>query len=311
MDWALEFIDRALEDTLEEPVEVEELVVSTVLLLLLVGAVEETGVELVHGPQTVTVTVTGQPPVLEALLELDVCKSANVEEALPITFPRGSTLCLAARGVAATSPRREGSMMVERMAMRTCEDSSGEKPLLESVFALSVLYFWCFRSVLSFWYRRSKTPRLMDLEAADYVMSESKGQQGLVGTSYRLQRPYSTADTRAPLPALGGKTLLAESRQSRGRVVEKSNGIETERRCQKQEAWKHVRGHVPSGTTGVNPYWENISIHSPHTFQFQELKAAVKAGGVGVWSNRAYAISLARHNANPKIKVCHTNYLGC
>ena len=76
----------------------------------------------------------------------------------------------------------------------------------------------------------------MDLEAADYVMSESKEQQGLVGTSYRLQMPYSTADTRAPLPALGGKTLLPEPIWSRGRVVEKSNGIETGKRCQKQEA---------------------------------------------------------------------------
>ena len=107
----------------------------------------------------------------------------------------------------------------------------------------------------------------------------------------------------------GGKTLLAEPRWSCGRVVEKFNGIETEKRCQKSEAWKHVREHVPSGATGVNPYWENISIHSPHTFQFRDSKTTVKAGGVGVWSNQAYAISLARHNAKFKGKDCHTNYL--
>ena len=61
-------------------------------------------------------------------------------------------------------------MMEERMAMRTCENSSGEKFLLVRVFVLSVLYFWRFRSVLSFWYRRSKTPRLMDLETIGDVM---------------------------------------------------------------------------------------------------------------------------------------------
>ena len=63
--------------------------VDTVLWLLLVRADEDNGgeeAELLH-PQTVTVTVTGQPPVaealLEVLLELDVCKSAHVGEALP------------------------------------------------------------------------------------------------------------------------------------------------------------------------------------------------------------------------------------
>ena len=86
------------------------------------------------------------------------------------------------------------------------------------------------------------------------MMSESEEHHGLVGTSYRLQMPCSTAYTRAPLPALGGKTLLAEPRWSHGRVVEKFNGIETEKRCQKHEAWNHVRVHVPSGATGVNPY---------------------------------------------------------
>ena len=57
--------------------------------MLLVSVDEDNGggeAELLH-PQTVTVTVTGQPPVLEALLEvlleLDVCKLVHVEEALP------------------------------------------------------------------------------------------------------------------------------------------------------------------------------------------------------------------------------------
>ena len=88
----------------------------------------------------------------------------------------------------------------------------------------------------------------MDLEAGDYVMSESEEQRGLVDTSYRFQMPYLTAGARAPLPALGGKTLLAESRWSHGRVVEKLNGMEVRETL--PEAWKHVRGHVPSGTTG-------------------------------------------------------------
>ena len=51
-----------------------------------------------------------------------------------------------------------------------------------------------------------------------------------------------------------GAKLLAGPRWSRGRVVEKFKGIETEKRCHKQEAWKHVCGHVLSGTTGVDPY---------------------------------------------------------
>ena len=85
-------------------------------------------------------------------------------------------------------------------------------------------------------------------------MNEVEIELGLVGTSYRIHVPCSTVDTRALLPALGGKTLLAGPRWSRGRVVEKFNGIETEKRCHKQEAWKHVCGYVVSGTTGVNPY---------------------------------------------------------
>ena len=55
--------------------------VDAVIWLLLGDADEDNGgeeAELLH-PQTVTVTVTGQPPVLE----LDVCQSANVEGALP------------------------------------------------------------------------------------------------------------------------------------------------------------------------------------------------------------------------------------
>ena len=80
-----------------------------------------------------------QVPVVEELLELDDCKLAKVEETFPgLIPPRGSTLCSTARGVAATSPRREGRMMVERMAMRTCEYSSGEKPLPERVVVRSV-----------------------------------------------------------------------------------------------------------------------------------------------------------------------------
>ena len=52
----------------------------------------------------------------------------------------------------------------------------------------------------------------------------------------------------------------------------------------------------------VKPYQENISIHSPHTYELPDLKPTVKAGGVGLWSNQAYAISLARHNAKFKGK---------
>ena len=80
MVWALELVPERLE---------LDLVVDTVLWLLLMGADEDNGggeAELLH-PQTVTVTVTGQLPVaealLEVLLELDVCQSAHVEEALP------------------------------------------------------------------------------------------------------------------------------------------------------------------------------------------------------------------------------------
>ena len=53
------------------------------------------------------------------------------------------------------------------------------------------------------------------------MMSEIENECGLVATYYRLQMPCSTVDTRAPLPALGGKMLPAEPRWSRGRVVEK------------------------------------------------------------------------------------------
>ena len=131
----------------------------------------------------------------------------------------------------------------------------------------------------------------MDLEAADYVMSESEEQHGLVVTSYRLQMPYSTAGARAPLPALGGKTLLAESRWWHGRVVGKLNGMEDretlpEARSVETRAWTCAfRGHRGK------PLLQVVGFRSPHIFQFRDLKTTVKAGGVGVWSNQAYAIS--------------------
>ena len=129
-----------------------DLVVGAVLWLLLVGADEEIVGEQAEGlhEQTVTVTVTGQPPVVRALTEALLVIAGGLG-ALPLPCtpcPRGSTFCSAARGVAATSPRREGRMMMERMAMRTCENSSGGKRLLENVFVLTIL---------SLWHRRSKT----------------------------------------------------------------------------------------------------------------------------------------------------------
>ena len=72
---------------------------------------------------TVTVTVTGKgwkgsrtPPGIP----------------LPLTLPRSSMSCSAARGAAAASPKREERMMVERMAIRTCEDLSGLKTVFKS-----------------------------------------------------------------------------------------------------------------------------------------------------------------------------------
>ena len=140
-----------LKDEVPEELELD-FVVGAVLWLLLVGADEETEGEQAEGlhEQTVTVTVTGQSPAVEALIAaLLVITGTGGTLPLPCApCPRGSMSCWAARGVAATSPRREGRMMEERMAMRTCENSSGGKRLLENVFVLTVL---------SLWYRRSKT----------------------------------------------------------------------------------------------------------------------------------------------------------
>ena len=61
---------------------------------------------------------------------------AEVLLSLPLPLPRFSTFCSAARGTATAKPKREERMMVERMAMRTCEGLRGEK-LLDGVVVLT------------------------------------------------------------------------------------------------------------------------------------------------------------------------------
>lgn len=73
---------------------------------------------------------------------MEVSVEAVLQEAQPLSWPRFSTSCSAARGAAAAKPKREDRMMVERMAMRTCESLSGKEPPLEGVFALTVFFLW-------------------------------------------------------------------------------------------------------------------------------------------------------------------------
>ena len=60
----------------------------------------------------------------------------------------------------------------------------------------------------------------MDLVAVDCVMSKIEKQRGLVGPSYGIHAPYSTVHARARLPVSRGDPLLAESKSSRGHVLE-------------------------------------------------------------------------------------------
>ena len=52
-------------------------------------------------------------------------------------------------------------MMVARMAMQTCEDSSGKERVSEDVVDLRVWFLWL---------RRSNTREVRYLKAVDYVM---------------------------------------------------------------------------------------------------------------------------------------------
>ena len=150
-------------------------------------------------------------PVTPVLVLVAVFQEAQTESSF-LPLPRGSTFCSAARGVAAAKPKREGRMMVERMAMRTCEGLSGRVRLLEAVFVLTVYFLW---------YRRSKARGVRDLEAVYCVMSKIEKERGLVGPSYTTHAPCSTVDTRARLPFSRGDSSLAKSRWSRGHVLEK------------------------------------------------------------------------------------------
>ena len=71
--------------------------------------------------------------VLAALVVVAVFQEAQ-GLLLVVSLPRFSTFCSPARGAAAANPKREEKMMVERMAMRTCEIMSGKKRSLEGVF---------------------------------------------------------------------------------------------------------------------------------------------------------------------------------
>ena len=99
--------------------------------------------------------------------------------------------------------------------------------MLEGVFDLTAQFLW---------YRRSNARRVRDLEAVDCVMSKIGKQRGLVGPSYRFDVRCSTVDTRARLPISRGDPLLEKSRWSRGHVLENSNNVETEKRCQEQKS---------------------------------------------------------------------------
>lgn len=79
-------------------------------------------------------------PVQPVALALVVV--AVLQEAQTAPWPRSSTFCSAARGAAAASPRREGIMTWERMAMRTCEDLSGKRRLLDGVVVLTLQFLW-------------------------------------------------------------------------------------------------------------------------------------------------------------------------
>lgn len=120
------------EDVYKEMVNGE---VEYVIWLLLVELYHRNGEEpeALHWAvwSTVTVTVT---------LRLSSCPLLSFPllsfPLLSLNLPRlrSSILCSAAGGNAAASPKREETMMVERMATPTCDDSSGGKRSLNGFF---------------------------------------------------------------------------------------------------------------------------------------------------------------------------------
>ena len=60
----------------------------------------------------------------------DRATGASITFHTPLPLSRSSTLCSAARGAAVANPKRDDRMMVERMAMRTCEKFEWKKRLL-------------------------------------------------------------------------------------------------------------------------------------------------------------------------------------
>ena len=78
-------------------------------------------------------------PVVQPVVPVVVAVFQEAQtESLLLSLPRFSTFCSAARGTAAAKPKREERMMVERMAMRTCEGLSGKKRVLKGVVDLTV-----------------------------------------------------------------------------------------------------------------------------------------------------------------------------
>lgn len=115
-------------------------------------------------------------------------------------------------------------------------------------------------------------------------MSKIDKERGLVGPPYRTHVPYSTVDTRAQVPISRGDPLLAESKWSRGHVLNNPMRLETERRCQEQKLVETCVFRYPQGQS---PSKKQISIRCPHSDQPPELNThqgwRLVAGGVRLW----------------------------
>lgn len=178
--------------------------------------------------------------VLAALVVVAVFQEA--QGSLLVSLPRFSTFCSPARGAAAANPKREEKMMVERMAMRTCENMSGKKRSLEGVFRSSGL----FPVVL-----RLNRCGVRDLEAVDCVVSKIEKQRGLLNplieSTFHAQRVtlvliYRPHEATHCLQSLSGRVNT---------FWKASNGFETQKRCHEGKgvatrAFRSHNGSAPS-----------------------------------------------------------------
>ena len=165
----------------------------------------------------------------------------EAQGSLLVSLPRFSTFCSPARGAAAANPKREEKMMVERIAMRTCENLSGKKRSLEGVFRSSGI----FPVVL-----RLNRCGVRDLEAVDCVVSKIEKQRGLltplIESTFHAQRVtlvliYRPHEATHCLQSLSGRvnTFWKASNGFETRTLPRRKGVAT-------RAFRSHNGKAPS-----------------------------------------------------------------